>query len=170
MSDSPYGEPQAVDQKPILNNWNQNEFGLQPRNLVERIAANFIKVFAYNFGFDANTPIWRALRSDVSGNLKVSNGAQSANPPLLTQLSVTGVAQQILPINTARRSFIINNDCQSLVGSASSLIIVYPNPNSSWQLILPVGWSYFDDDWQGTVSVVLLSGAGPQSITIAEFS
>ena len=169
MSNNPDFVERAVEQKPVQNNWNANEFGLRPKNLVETISANFSKVFSYLFGWDVNNLIWRAIRTDVAGNLLVANGAQAVNAPSITNFAVTGTSQQLLAYNPLRRSFAIYNDGYNTDGIVAALILTYPSPTGNYQLNLPAGSLYEDDSWQGAVFIKAQNDDFAQDVTVIEY-
>lgn len=169
MADNPIDPGNARDQRPILNNWNSNEFGLQPRNLLEDVLHNFIKSFSYNFIWDRVNSIWRAMSSDNAGNLKVTNGTQFNVSPLITSVGIDNTEQSFLDYNPQRRYFTVYNNTPGAGYPTETLSLSYPNPANSDSIKIPVGYLYLDDTWQGSIIISKPTGINTQTVTIVEY-
>jgi hypothetical protein len=169
MTNNSSFEQPAVEQKPVQNNWNSHEFGLKPKNIIETLAANFIKAWSYISGWDSNNSIWRAVRVDSDGNLKTTNGTQNNLAPAITTVNLTVASQSLLTENPLRRAFAIYNDAASTGGVVEAVILEYPNPLGTYKVYLPAGSFYVDDTWQGSILLSVQSADATQSVTLVEY-
>lgn len=152
----------SAPQTPNQLNWNLNAFGLNPFYIWEKIKAGFTKSLSHLFGWDSSSLIWRALNADSNGNLRVSNGTQSALAPLQTLFTVTNTPTIALNYNPARSGFTIQNNAIDDTNYSREVYVSYPNQNQNIETIIPVGYSYTDNNWQGTVQLRI----GTPSITV----
>lgn len=150
--DNPANE-NSPPQTPNQLNWNLNAFGLDPFYIWEQIKAGFTKTISHLFGWDYIDLIWRGLSVDSNGNLRVSNGTQSANAPLQRLVTVTSTPSIALPFNPARSGFSIYNNAPDNTFYAREIIVSYPNVDENFNVFIPVGYVYTDNNWQGTVSL-----------------
>jgi len=68
--------PTQESQTPIEDNFDDNEIGFKPSPIYNKILGNYIKTIAYLFGRDNVSKLWRQLRTDSNGNLRVTSGTQ----------------------------------------------------------------------------------------------
>lgn len=169
MSNNPTpADENSTPQTPNQLNWNINSFGLSPFYIWEKIKAGFTKVFSHNFGWDQIALTWRPMSVDSNGNLRTSNGTQSANAPLQTLVTLDTTPQIILPFNPARSSFTIYNNALDNTFYSREVLISYPNKDENETVFIPVGYAYTDDNWQGTVVAYINAGGITVSVIVVE--
>lgn len=157
-----------LQQDVIEEHYNDNEFGLYNPVEREQIAVGFSKVFSYLFGRDKTNRIWRALRTDINGNLKITSGTQAINAPQATAVTPISVANgAVLSANPLRKSFMIINDNLAQLAPDNSVVVKYPSPSTSAGIRIPPGYAYIDDTWAG--DVFMLQNSGTAQVTIIEY-
>jgi hypothetical protein len=141
-------------QSPIEQNFDDNDAGLQPHRVNNRILVNYIKTFAYLFGRDERNLIWRMIRTDSSGNIKVTPGAQQQLIPNVSNPQLTSAAgTQVLKANPDRKAFLIWKGVVPATGKGNALFINYGTISLTNSIFLPAGWGYKDDTWNGDVFI-----------------
>lgn len=159
--------PIRDSQTPIEQNFDQNEIGLQPPFILNRILANYIKTLTYLFARDEDNKIWRMLRTDNHGNLKTSPGTQNKNIPLVFQFTAQLGMTLALPANSLRKCVVIYNI--DMVGGAKEkdLNIQLGQTQGSPLFRLKAGWAYTDNLWSG--DIFLQSQNTTHPVTIVEY-
>lgn len=171
MSFNPNSPQEPSDQYSNKQGWLSNEFGLQPLNAIEKVLKHLIKAFAYQFGWDETNLMWRAIRSDVGGNLKTTSGTQGTLPPSISLVNLTTAYSEILAANPNRSYFTVYNNSFGPDLGGAEVLIQYPNPNSSEAIHIPPGTIYTDTNWSGAING-LVNGINTttQSIIITEYN
>ncbi len=160
--------PERESQTPIEQNFDDNEVGLQPPFILNRILANYIKTLSFLFARDEPNRRWRMLRADTSGNLKVSNGMQSAQAPISTPFTIlANVTTKVISLNLARKAYLIVNSNNSGNGGYNPIQISFGNLPSTSVFLLYPAWAYRDTYWCGDVFV--RSSAVQVTIEVYEF-
>lgn len=156
-------------QTTIEENFDQNEVGLQPPFVKNRILANYIKTFTLLFGRDEPNSIWRMLRTDNYGVLRTTNSQQNDLRPLKHIFTVPNGATplKVISADTLRKEYMIINDIDSTTTRRCAIHIQFGLNNTFQDILLPTGWGFKDSRWSGDVFV--LSTSQTPDIMVMEF-
>lgn len=140
-------------QTPVEQSFDDTELGLQPPNPVNRFLFNYIKALVFTLARDEPNKIWRMLRADNNGNLRIKLGGQSTLPPVATTFSVVAglPPTKVIGSNTQRTSWMIINDGSTGNNLMQTVLVSYGNQPSAQYFRLDVGMGIRCYSWNGDV-------------------
>jgi len=155
-------------QTPTEQNFDETELGLQPPDIKNRFLFNYIKSLSFLLGRDEDNLIWRMLRTDASGNLKVTDSAQAKLSPHESVISLpAGVNTKILLFNPLRKKYVIANNRANGTTPPRLVFISYGNNPLNNTINVAPGWAFYDDSYNGDVYAKCSSGSS--FIDVMEF-
>lgn len=142
------------------------EEGFMPQEIGKQIKFGFIKAFVFNHIWDSSKPIWRLMRGDSGGSLRITNGTQGGSEPSIRHVAMTGLYIVVAPLNLSRSQVIISNADLS-TGNNFAIQLKYGSNSAFVGLNVPYGTSWIEDNWAGDI---YCTGTAGQNITILEYN
>lgn len=138
-------------QTPTDSHFDDLEEGMLPQVPRQSVQTGYTKQLSFNYARDTFNNIWRKLKSDSAGNLKVKLSTQGVDRPLPGNTNLTAVFVLVLPANPKRSSVIIFNNSQSGITFADSIQLKYNLSSASPDITIMPGYMLIEDNWSGDI-------------------
>lgn len=147
---------------PLVENFNNTEAQLAPNPLFPTVSEDVIQTLTRLLAQDINNGIFRFLRADQDGRLLVTSSAVQVSTSQQPVVSVSTVAINLLPQNTSRHVFIVQNLGTNPIELFFGITPVFGNG-----LQVPANGVFIDDHYLGKIDAI--AGSGSNSTRVVEF-